>query len=199
MERIITISREFGSGGRELGRRLADKLSYAYYDREIIEEIAKRTSLSERYVQSIIDGHNSFSFPIHIGHSFYLPSSPLSEQATRIFEEQRTIVEELTRKAPCVIVGRCADYLLRETKPFSIFVYADIESKIIRCRKRAPVNEKLTDRELEKKIKRIDKKRAKYYEFYTGRSWGQKLNFDLCINTSRLDLDVLATALSRLF
>ena len=90
----------------------------------------------------------------------------------------------MAAKSDCVIVGRCADYILKQYNPFRIFVYADMESRMARCRAKAPEEEEMTDKELKQHILGIDKKRAKYYEFYTGHKCGDKLNFDLCVNTS---------------
>lgn len=91
----------------------------------------------------------------------------------------------MAEKSDCVIVGRCADYILKEWRPFRIFVYADMESKIRRCREKASDGEKLTDKELKQQIAKVDKRRAKYYGSYTGNTWGDKLNYDLCINTTK--------------
>ena len=184
MNRIITIGREFGSGGRELGRRLSEALGIAYYDQEIVSEIARRTEMSEQYVQSIVENRPSFSFPIHIGRSFCPMPSPALEQSLAVYQEQSRIIMEMAQKSDCVIVGRCGDYILRDFEPFRIFVYADLESRMERCRAKAPEDEKMTDRELKQHILGIDRKRAKYYEFYTGHKWGDRLNYDLCINTS---------------
>ncbi len=199
MNKIITIGREFGSGGRELGRRLSEELGIAYYDQEIIREISKRTSLSEKYVQAIMDHYPVFSYPIHIGRSFYPTVNPMFEQTMSVYQEQTRIITELAAESDCIIVGRCADYILKEYNPFRIFVYADMESKMKRCRQKAPEDEKLTDRELRQKITGIDKKRAKYYEFYTGQSWGNKLNFDLCINTTQTVIKDIVPAIAKLF
>ena len=199
MNKIITIGREFGSGGRELGRRLSEALGFAYSDQEIVSEIAKRTSLSEQYIEAIAERHPLFSFPIHIGRSFYLSANPVFEQTMKVYQEQARIITEMAEKSDCVIVGRCADYILKELKPFRIFVYADMESKIKRCREKAPADEQLTDRELRQQISGIDKKRAKYYEFYTGHSWGDKLNFDLCINTTQTVIKEIIPAIAKLF
>lgn len=199
MNKIITIGREFGSGGREIGRRLSENLGFAYYDQEIISEIAKRTSLSEKYVEAIVEQHSLFSFPIHIGRSFYPVADPALDQTLKIYQEQTRIILEMARKSDCVIVGRCADFILKEENPFRIFVYADVESKLRRCRTKGPSQENLSDRELKQKMSGIDKKRANYYELLTGRSWGNKLNYDLCINTSGLDIKQLAQALANLF
>ena len=168
MNRIITIGREFGSGGRELGRRLSEKLGFAYYDQEIISEIAQRTAMSEQYVQSIVEHQPSFSFPIHIGRSFYPAPTPVFDQSMSVYQEQARIITEMAQKSDCVIVGRCGDYILKEYEPFRMFVYADMESKMKRCREKASEEEKMTDKELKQHILGIDRKRAKYYQFYTG-------------------------------
>ena len=199
MNRIITIGREFGSGGRELGRRLSEALGIAYYDQEIVSEIARRTEMSEQYVQSIVENRPSFSFPIHIGRSFCPMPSPALEQSLAVYQEQSRIITEMAQKSDCVIVGRCGDYILRAFEPFRIFVYADLESRMERCRAKAPEDEKMTDRELKQHILGIDRKRAKYYEFYTGHKWGDRLNFDLCINTSRTVIKEIVPVLARLF
>lgn len=198
MNKIITIGREFGSGGRELGRRLSEALGIAYYDQEIISEIVKRTSLSKEYVQAIEEHRPVISFPIHIGRSFYPALDPMFEQNMAVYQEQAKVIEEMAAKSDCVIVGRCADYVLREQNPFRLFVYADMESKMKRCRAKGPEDEKLTDRELRQKIQGIDKKRAKYYEFYTGNKWGDKLNFDLCVNTTQTQIKEIVPALAKL-
>lgn len=198
MNRIITIGREFGSGGRELGRRLSEKLGFAYYDQEIIGEIARRTDLSEHYIQSIVEHQPMITFPIHVGRSFYPAPTPAFDQSMAVYQEQSRIIEEMAQKSDCVIVGRCGDYILKEYNPFRIFVYADMESKIKRCREKASGEEKMTDRELKKHILDIDKKRSRYYEFYTGRKWANKLNFDICVNTSRTVIKEIVPALAKL-
>lgn len=199
MNKIITIGREFGSGGRELGRRMSEILGYAYYDQEIITEISKRTSLSEQYVQTIVEHRSTFSFPIHIGRSFYAASSPVLEQTMNVYQQQARIVSEMAAESDCIIVGRCADYIPRDYKPLRIFVYADMESKIRLCREKGPEDEHLSDKELRQKISGIDKKRAKYYELYTGRTWGDKLNYDLCVNTTQGRIKEMAAVIAKLF
>lgn len=199
MNRIIAIGREFGSGGRELGRRLSEELGFAYYDQEIISEIARRTSLSEQYVRAIEEHLPMFSFPIHIGRSFYSSANPAFDQTMLVYQEQARILVEMAEKSNCVIVGRCADCVLKAYKPFRIFVYADMESKVQRCREKGPEEEKLSDKELRQKILAVDKKRAKYYEYYTGHSWGDKLNFDLCINTTQMVIKEIVPAIAKIF
>lgn len=188
MNKIITIGREFGSGGREIGRRLAEKLEIAYYDHEIVLELAKRTNFSEEYIQRIEDSNPLPLLPITIGRTFSIQSNPMIEQSNSVFIDQANILNEMAEKSDCVIVGRCADYILRQKNPFRIFVYADMKFKIARCHEKGEGLEGLTDKEIKKQISSIDKKRAKYYQFYTGQPWGDKLNFDLCINTTYIDI-----------
>ena len=193
---IITIGREFGSGGRELGRRLSENLGFAYYDKEIITGIAERTNLSEEYVHQIVEHKPLISYPIHIGRSFYPVQDPIMKQNQEIYSEQHKIIKEMAEKSDCIIVGRCADYILKDMNPFKIFVYADMPSKIERCRKKAPENEKLSDKEMAQEIKKIDKHRAKYYSFYTDLEWGARINYDMMINTSGKDIRKIASFLT---
>ncbi|MBO8468740.1 MAG: cytidylate kinase-like family protein [Spirochaetes bacterium] len=192
--KIITIGREFGSGGRELGRRLADHLQIAYYDKEILTEISKRTQLTEEYVHNVVEHHPYPLLPITIGHSLY-PDMAFQLQQS-VYTEQSNIIKEMAAASDCVIVGRCADYILHDIKPFRIFVYADMEARIARCHARAPEGEHLSDKELKQMIQKVDKGRAKYYEFYTGEKWGDKSSYDLCINTSNVVIKELVPHLA---
>lgn len=195
MHKIITISREFGSGGRELGRRLSEKLGFAYYDQEIITEISKRTALSEEYIRQITESRPVNSFPIHIGMSFYPADNPVFNQSISVYAEQHKLLQELSEKSDCIIVGRCADYILKDNDPLRIFVYADKESKFKRCLEREPDNEKLSEHEIKKHMASIDKNRAKYYEFFSHNKWGSRENYDLMINTSGKDIKAVTDAL----
>ena len=198
MKKIITVGREFGSGGRELGRRLAEALGVAYYDKEIIVEIAKRTELSEQYVNNIVENKPLVSYPIHVGVSFNTGNFAPVQQKNNIYYEQEQILKEMAEKAPCVIVGRCADHILREFDPFRIFVYSDLETKMRRCRSKGIGEEEISDKDLKKYIQRVDKNRAEYYEFYTGKKWGEKLNYDLCINTTGTDIKMIVSVLAKM-
>lgn len=195
MHKIITIGREFGSGGRELGRRLSEKLGFAYYDQEIISEISKRTALSEEYIRQITENRPVSSFPIHIGMSFYPADNPVFNQSISVYAEQHKLLQELSERSDCIIVGRCADYILKENDPLRIFVYADKTSKIKRCLEREPDNEKLSEHEIKKHMASIDKNRAKYYEFFSHNKWGSRENYDLMINTSGKDIKAVTDAL----
>ena len=198
MSKIITIGREFGSGGREIGKRLSDELGIAYYDNEIITQIAERTKLAEGYVQHVMESSPSTFMPITIGRSFYMGVDPIVEQNSAIYREQSLLIQEFAEKSDCVIVGRSADYILRDKHPFRLFIYAEMEHKMERCRKRAPENEHFTDKELKRHIQDVDKRRARYYHFFTGQTWGERLNYDLCVNTSNYEIKELAKAIARL-
>ena len=149
MSKIITINRQFGSGGRELGKRLAEELGYAYYDNEIITQIAGRSGLAEDYVSSIVEKKPIVYYPITIGRTFLAHTPAPVDFNTQIYSEQHNIIKELASKSDCVIIGRCADYILSEHDPFKLFVYADMPSRMERCRAKAPTDEKpLSDKQL---------------------------------------------------
>ena len=198
MNKIITIGREFGSGGRELGRRLAEALGFEYYDKEIITAIAEHTSLSEEYVKEIVERKPHQLYPITIGQSISYFDTYAFTQMQSVYQAQDKILRELAEKSNCVIVGRCADDILKDFKPFRIFVYADMQSRINRCLKRSPKGEDLSEKQLLKSIKRIDKDRAKYYKFYTGQVWGYRSNYDLCINTTDTDIPEAVAAVAKM-
>ena len=110
--------------------------------------------------------------------------------------EQHSIIKELAEKSDCVIVGRCADYILKEKDPFRIFVYADAQSKLERCRERSPEDEKLSDSKMQRNIRSIDKGRARYYNYFSHQKWGACENYDLLINTSGKDIKQVSEAVA---
>lgn len=193
MNKIITISREFGSGGREIGKRLADEMGFKYYDREIITEIVKQTGKTEEYIKNISEkGVSPYAFQFARSFAIY---SEMQNSQTEILVSQKKVIEQIAQKGNCIIVGRGANIILKEYNPMNIFVYADMESKMKRCRmKRA--DEELTDKELKDKIKQIDKNRKKYHELISNIEWGDKKNYHICINTSQLEIKEIITALS---
>ncbi len=198
MKKIITIGREFGSGGRELGRRLAEELGFEYYDKEIVAEISKRTSLSESYVKSVVECKPHQLFPITIGKSIAYVGDYQFSQMQSVYQAQDSIIKDLANKSDCVIVGRCADYILREQSPYRIFVYADKECRLQRCMTRAEDGEGIKEKEMKQRINDIDKGRAKYYDFYTGQKWGAKENYDLLVNTSDKEIKALVKGLAEM-
>ncbi len=199
MNKVITIGREFGSGGRELGKRISEHLQIAYYDKEIVTEISKRTELAEEYVQSIVENKPRIHFPITIGNSFYPVFNPVVEYSNNIYVEQNNTLKEMVERSDCVIIGRCADYILKDYSPFKIFVYADMQFKIQRCMNNASESENLSEKELRRRILEIDRNRARYYEFITDKRWGDKNNYDLCVNTSRGSISKIAKFIANVF
>ncbi|MDR1664794.1 MAG: cytidylate kinase-like family protein [Clostridiales bacterium] len=184
---IITVSREFGSGGREIGKRLADALNIAYLDREIVSAIAEKSSLDESYVDRNIESGLFKMYPVTFSRTFtYMPV--IIRGTPDLLAQQHKVIKELAAKGDCVIVGRGADEILREYRPFKVFVYADMPAKLERCRKRAAEDEKLSDRELEKSIKQIDKARADNHNLISSFRWGDKSGYHLCVNTTGIEI-----------
>ena len=194
---IITISREFGSGGRELGKRLAELLGYDYYDREIITEIAKRHGVDEDYVEHTLSNHAVQTYSLSFHHSFISPIY-VNAPDVNILREQKLVIEEIaSNKKNCIIVGRNADVLLGDKNPLNLFVCADMESKIKRCRERATEDEKtFSDKQFKKMIKRIDKNRARIRYLIADGVWGDRNSYHLIINTTGWDIEKLAEAMA---
>ena len=179
---IITIGRQFGAGGRELGKKLAEKLNIAYYDKEIIDFTAMKSGLSKEYlVQNDEVATNSFLYSLVMG------TRTLSGQKTVEeikMDAQREAIKEIAEKGSCVIIGRAADYTLRKENPFRIFISADKKDRVQRVCKR----DHLCEEEALKKIHKIDRLRAVYYNEYADTAWGRAENYDLCINFSKISL-----------
>lgn len=193
--KIITIGREFGSGGRELGKRLSEALGFAYYDDEILTAIAQHSGLAKSYVDSIVENSAMQPYPIIYGKTFMTPAIS-NENHWKIIQSQNEVLKELADQSDCVFVGRCADVILRDRKPLNLFVYADMEYKLQRCRAKAPAGENLSDKEMVKLIKETEKKRQRYYTAVTDRKWGAKENYHLCINTSGREIKNLIPAVA---
>lgn len=198
VNQIITIGRQFGSGGRELGRRLAEELGFEYYDKEIVSEIASHTSLSENYVRQVIERTPHHLFPITVGQSLSYLSDYQFQMVQSVYQAQSEIIRSMADKSSCVIVGRCADYILRDRKPMRIFVYADKDSRLRRCIERSDGKENMSERELKQYIRQMDKNRADYYNYYTGHRWGDMENYDLCVNTTDTEIKKLVPPLASL-
>ena len=193
MSQIITISREFGSGGREFGRKLAENLGIEYYDKEIIAKIAAKADLSEGYVSEVVENRPVPLFPMTIGATFAAVGVyyPLMIEES-VYTAQTEVLQELADHGPCVIVGRCADYILKSYNPFKFFVYADMPSRMERCMKRSTPEEHYSEKEMKKRINSVDESRAKYYDFYTGQKWGARQNYTVCVNTTGMSIDKMA-------
>ena len=179
---VITISREYGSGGRYIGKLIADKLGIKLYDKEFIEAVAAETGLSEEYIENneqkreVLAGLNN-------GYYFGLDNSD------DLFLKESELIKDIADKESCVIVGRCANFILSEKKNvLKVFIYSDTENKV----KRATEFYGLSKSNAEKEIKRIDKLRANHYKYYTEREWKNVANYDVCINSDVLGVEKTA-------
>ena len=196
MSNIITVSREFGSGGRELGKRLAGELGFAYYDREIVTALAKETGMDESFLDQQLEVNTvQIPFPFHFAQSFS-ELTTMPDTTMHILSLQTKLIKELAAKGDCVFVGRAADTLLEDRKPFKLFVYADQASKLARCRSRATDEENLTDKEIIRHMKRIDKARAEYHDIISSRAWGEMSAYHLCVNTTDTEIKTVIPAVA---
>ena len=174
-------------------------MGFAYYDKEIISAIADRSQLAEDYVNQVVENQIHTYYPITIASTLTAaPEDSVYAVNRSIFAAQAEILEELAQKSDCVIVGRCADHILAAYHPFRIYVYADMEHKLARCRARDTGTEKYSDKELEKRIRNVDKARAQYYRFYTGESHDDRMTYDLGINTSTIAIPDAVAAIAAL-
>ena len=189
--KIITISREFGSGGREVGKRLADALGFAYYDREIITAVAQKSSFDEEYVEKTLERGIPRTFSISFGRTFSFPDVA-QQNYTKLLVAQQQFIEDIAKKGEdFVIVGRAADVILKDYNPLNLFVYAEMDSKIKRCKGRAEKGEKMSEREYARKIKQVDLGRAVNRQLLADGGWGDKESYHLCINTTDAEIKKL--------
>ena len=179
---VITISREYGSGGRYIGKLIADKLGIRLYDKEFIEKVAAETGLSEEYIENNEQKRDALA-GLNNGYYFGLDNSD------DLFLKESELIKNIANNESCVIVGRCANFILSENKNvLKVFVYSDTDSKI----KRATEFYGLSKSNAEKEIKRIDKLRANHYKYYTEKEWKDVTNYDVCINSDVLGVEKAA-------
>ena len=189
--KIITISREFGSGGREVGKRLADALGFQYYDREIITAVAQKSSFDEEYVEKTLERGIPRTFSISFGRTFSFPDVA-QQNYTKLLVAQQQFIEDIAKKGEdFVIVGRAADVILKDYNPLNLFIYAEMDSKIKRCKGRAEKGEKMSEREYARKIKQVDLGRAVNRQLLADGGWGDKESYHLCINTTDAEIKKL--------
>ena len=182
MKTVITISREYGSGGRMVAQRVAETLEIPFYDKEIIERVAGEAGFTQSFVQ------NTEERPINsLIYGLYFSAQNLSP-TDQIFVAQASVVRKLADKGPCVIVGRCADFILRgRPNLLRAFLYAPMEERVLRAHQEYG----LEGKNLEGLIVKQDKRRAAYYDYFTNTRWGDSHAYDLCINTT-MGLDTAA-------
>lgn len=182
-KRIITISREFGSGGRFIGEEVAKKLGIAYYDKNIIGQIAEKSGLSPEYIQE-----NAELSPKKGLFAYAFSGRDITGKSVEdmVYETQRNIILGLAEKEPCVIIGRNADYILKDRDDvLNVFIHGDMPEKIKRITGLHNVEEK----EAVKMMADTDKRRRTNYNFYTDQNWGKASNYTLCLNSSQLGYD----------
>lgn len=179
-KKIITVSREFGSGGRSIGKLVAEKLGYEYYDSELVERVAKETGFSTEYIADAGEyapGRSMLSYAFSSG----TPHTGASMNATDyLWATQCRVIMEIAEKGNCVIVGRCADYILRSREDcLNVFIHADKDYKA----KRIVELYGVTDKSPEKRLNEKDGKRRVNYKYFTGREWGNLENYHICLNS----------------
>ena len=183
VKRIITISREFGSGVRFIGEEVAKKLGIAYYDKNVINEIAEKSGLSPEYIQE-----NAELSPKKGMFAYALAGRDITGRSVEdmVHEAQRKVILELTEKAPCVIIGRNADYILKDRDDvLNVFIHGNMPEKTQRIIRLYNVDEK----KAVKMMADTDKRRMTNYNFYTEHKWGKASNYTLCLNSSQLGYD----------
>lgn len=188
MQRVITLSRQFGSGGAEIGKKLADKLEIPFYDKHIIEQAASKSGIAKEHFEKADEKRtNSFLFSLVSAH-YGGTATPLQLNDIitddKLFIYTAESIKEMA-KEPCLIVGRCADDVLRDEDILRVYIYADMEVRVDRICNLYDLNEKAATT----LIKKTDKKRSNYYNFYTSRTWGEAVNYDICINSAKLGVD----------
>ncbi len=185
MNKIITINRQFGSGGREVGKRLADELQIAYYDKELVEHLSENSIINPNYMEDFEDAIATRHYAFTFGRTFSLPLLTPTEQLQR---KQAKIIKEIANKQDCVIVGRCANYILKE-KAFKVFIFSsDMDMRIQRCYDKNKDDFNISKVEMEKQIAKIDHQRSKYYQSFTGEKWLDMSHYNLCIDTAKIDI-----------
>ena len=172
----ITISREYGSGGRYIGQLVADKLGIKLYDKEFVEKLAVETGLSEEYIENNEQKRNALD-ALNSGYYFGMNNSD------ELFIKESELIKEIANKESCVIIGRCADFILKDnSNVIKVFVYSNMEDEVKRATKFYGLDEK----NAKKEIKRINKLRASHYKYYTEKEWKDNSNYDICINSDAL-------------
>lgn len=197
-KKIITISRQYGSGGRYVGQKLSEKLGIPCYDEKLIDMVAKESGFAQDFVAEKGERMTG-SLLFNIASSLSFANNVFSTNngvtlQDEIYFTQNRIIKELADKGPCVIVGRCADYILREREDcLNVFIFADNESKIERAEKYFNI----TREEAPAVLKKKDKARANHYKYYTDQEWGMASNYDLCLNSGLIGIEGCVKAIQQ--
>lgn len=187
---VITIARQYGSGGRTIGEMLADKLNVHYYDKELMKLASDESGINEALFVNADEKLKStklFRIAQNAYHGELIP--PESDDFTstdNLFNYQAKIIRDLANEESCVIIGRCADYVLKDyDNVLSVFIHAPLDF----CMEQAAKKHSMTSKELERFLQKTDKHKAEYYKYHTGREWTDARNYDLCLDSSKLGFD----------
>lgn len=179
MSHVITISRQYGSGGRELGEKLAQRLGVPFYDKELLNLIARKENIEVSLLEAYDEVEPDLnSYTMHD----VVPQYQM-DMARKVFDAYSRNIRNLAQEGPCVIVGRCADAILLDS--VRLFVYADLDSRIRRIREK----EGLSPEKARRHIEQVDKRRQSYRKFYCQMEWARMENYDICLNTGRIGVD----------
>ena len=187
---IITIARQYGSGGHDIGKKLAEELKIPFYGKELLERAAKDSGFCQEIFENYDEKPtNSFLYSLVMDtYSMGYSTAAFAEMPLnhKIFLAQFNAIKDIAKEGPCVIVGRCADYALADfPNVVNVYLYADLQSRIARIARRHDV----TDAKAKDLIQKTDKSRASYYNYYTNKKWGEATGYDLCLNTASLGID----------
>lgn len=197
-KKIVTISRQYGSGGRYIGENLAKAMGVPCYDEKLIDMVAKESGFAQSFVAEKGERMTG-SLLFNIASSLSFANNVFSTNngvtlQDEIYFTQNRIIKELADKGPCVIVGRCADYILREREDcLNVFIFADNESKTERAEKYFNI----TREEAPAVLKKKDKARANHYKYYTDQEWGMASNYDLCLNSGLIGIEGCVKAIQQ--
>lgn len=186
---IITIGRQLGSGGRSIGKKLAEKLGIAYYDKELINLASKESGICGEFFEKADEKTSgsllkALAMGFSMNNAIFQSNDYLSNES--LFQIQSDVIRKVASEQSCILVGRCADYILRENPDcISVFISASLPDRI----KRTMEYNKISEKEAEEYIHKADKSRASYYNYYTDKYWGAAGSYDLCINSSLYGLD----------
>jgi len=209
MKKIITISREYGSGGRLIGKLVAESLGYNFYDKEIIDMAAQESGLSPDFIKKTEQNLSSgFLYNLLLGSSYSgtangassINGAQMLPLADQVFNAERKVILDLAKKGNCVIVGRCADYILNTSDEvdskslLNVFIYGNLEEKL----KRIEDLYKEPEQAAKKTIQQIDKRRANHYNTFTEATWGDRKNYDIMINSSTAGIEETARIISEI-
>ncbi len=188
---IVTIARQYGSGGREIGERVSQMLGIPLYDKELIKDAAAKGNLSEKILEKADEvAANSLLYTLAMGSNVLGTTMQFGYKMPvndKLFILQSDAIKSYARQGSCVIIGRCADYVLRDEKNvFRIFIYGDLDHRRARVAERHP---EIKSSQIIDVINKTDKRRSSYYSFYTGNKWGKYDNYDIAVNSSTLGID----------